>query len=478
MWLQLWNVLRLVRIADIVDIAFVALFIYALLTWFKRAASRRIVIGILLLGVVYAAARAFDLYMTAQLFQAAFAVLLIALVVVFQEDLRRIFERIATLGTLRNRMTPDPGTRHLDVLVEVVAELATERNGALIVLRGLDPLDRHIEGGVVIDGQLSKPLLESIFDPHSPGHDGAVIVENDRLRRFGVHLPLSHNQRELGQRGTRHSAALGLSERTDALVIIVSEERGAISVAQQGKLTELPSASQLQQSLDRFRRSTFPQPTRSMVERLVRENAPFKALSLVLACSAWLLIVYGSGTVQKKETLDIEYRNATPGLVIDENAPRQAVVTFSGLEHAFNLFDIRTLKVPIDLASLPDGVHTLAIDPKDVRVPANIMVEQVNPKSVTVQLRSSATVSLPVKVLTINRPPPGLQVAKISVTPESARVRIWKGQADTVNFAFTDPIDLSTLNETKTMRQSLMLPAEPSHVTVTVEIEPTSPPKP
>jgi len=476
MWQQLWYVLNLIRLADIVDIAFVALFIYAVLTWFKRAASRRIVVGILLLAVVYVAARAFDLYMTAQLFQAAFAVLLIALVVVFQEDLRRLFERIATLGTLRNR-TADPGTRHLDILVEVVAELATERIGALLVLRGVDPLDRHIEGGVEVDGQLSKQLLESIFDPHSAGHDGAVIVENDRLRQFGIHLPLSHNLRELGQRGTRHSAALGLSERTDALVIVVSEERGTISVAQQGKLTELRSASQLQQLLDQFRRATFPQPNRSMVGQLLRENAVFKAVSVVLACTAWLAIVYGSGTVQKKETLDIEYRNPKPGLVIDENAPRQAVVTFSGLEHAFNLFDIHTLKVPIDLANLPDGVHTLAIEEKDIRVPANIIVEQVSPETVTVQLRSAATVNLPVKVLTINRPPPGLQVAKISVTPESASVRIWKGEANTVNFAFTDPIDLSTLNATKTMRQALMLPAVPSHVTVTVEIEPTSPPK-
>lgn len=477
MWQQFWYVLKLVRFADIVDIAFVALFIYAVLTWFKRAASRRILVGIALLAVVYFAARAFDLYMTAQLFHAAFAVLLIALVVVFQEDLRRLFERIATLGTLRSQLTSESGSRHLDIIVEVVAELATRRIGALLVLRGLDPLDRHIEGGVVVDGQISKPLLDSIFDPHSMGHDGAVILENDRLRRFGVHLPLSHNLREVGQRGTRHSAALGLSERTDSLVVVVSEERGAISVARQGKLSELRSATELQHMLDQFKLETFPQPTQSAMGRVIRENAAIKGVSLLLACLAWLLTVYGSGTVQKKETLDIEYRNPKEGLVIDENAPRQAVVTFSGLEHAFNLFNIRSVKVPIDLTDLPDGVHTLAIEDEDVRVPANIKVEQIDPKVVTVQLRSVANVTLPVEARLINRPPAGLQLGTIKVAPNTAQVRLWKSQAEATTRVFTEPIDLSKLYETKTLRVPLTLAAEPSHVLVTIEIIPATPPK-
>src|SRR6185437_5267675 len=97
-------------------------------------------------------------------------------------------------------------------------------------------------GGIELDGKLSAPVLTSIFDPHSPGHDGAVVLEGDRIRRFATHLPLSANFQQLGRTGTRHSAALGLSEVTDALSIVVSEEQGTIAVARNGRLTRIADA--------------------------------------------------------------------------------------------------------------------------------------------------------------------------------------------------------------------------------------------
>jgi DNA integrity scanning protein DisA with diadenylate cyclase activity len=412
------------------------------------------------------------MYMTAQLFHAAFAVLLVAVVVVFQEDLRRLFERVATLGKLRGRSAPR-GLRHLDILVEVMAEFATRRIGALVVIRGLEPLDRHIDGGAVVDGQISKPLLESIFDPHSAGHDGAAILEGDRLRRFGVHLPLSHNRGELAARGTRHSAAVGLSERCDALAIIVSEERGAISVARYGKLTQLQSAADLQQVLDQFSRETFPHPSQSLLGRLVRENGALKAVSLAVACAAWLVAVYGSETVQRKETLAIEYRNPTGGLVIDENAPRQAVVTFSGLKQAFSLTDLSKLKISLDLSRMPEGTHKIPIDDDNIATPADIKVEKIDPELVTVRLRAEVNLDLPVEVQTFNRPPAGLAVASITTTPATVRVRLWRSQALATRSVFTEPVDLSQLTETTTLSKPLSLPAEPGRVMVKIEIVPT-----
>ena len=477
MWQQLWQLVMLIRLADALDIFFVALFIYAVLTWFKRTASRSVLIGISLLAVVYFTARAMNMYMTAQLFHAAFAVLLIALVVIFQEDLRRLFERVATLGTLRGRLTASGGPRYLDVVVEVMADLATQRIGALLVIRGLEPLDRHIEGGVTVDGQISKPLLESIFDPHSAGHDGAVILEKDRLRRFGVHLPLSHNLQELDRRGTRHSAALGLSERCDALAIVVSEERGVISVARQGKLTTLQSASELQQALDQFNHDTFPQPSQSMLSRLVRENGTLKAISLAVACVAWIITFFGAEPVQKKVTIPIEYLNAKQGLVIGDDAPQSTVVTLGGLKQDFSLFDIRDLKVSIDLADRAEGPHKVPIDDDDINTPANIRVEKIDPEFVTIQLREETTVELPVELSKVGRPPAGLQVGSITIVPATAKVRLRRSLVGTTRLVFTDPVNLGELTQTTTKTLALSLPADPGHVKVTIEIIPAPEPK-
>src|SRR5699024_8867990 len=126
-----------------------------------------------------------------------------------------------------------------DIIAEAASKMADEKTGALIVIRGNDQWDRHIHGGIKLEGEISLPFLLSIFNPESPGHDGAVLLEDHEITRFGVHLPLSTNLNRQLTSGTRHAAALGMSEHCDALVVVVSEERGVISVAQAGHLFEV-----------------------------------------------------------------------------------------------------------------------------------------------------------------------------------------------------------------------------------------------
>ena len=114
-----------------------------------------------------------------------------------------------------------------------------------------EPIESHVEGGIALDGRLSEPLLLSLFDPSSPGHDGAVILRGAQIERFAVHLPLSVNRAALGPGGTRHAAALGLSERCDAICIVVSEERGTVSVARDGLLRVLARPQDLALELRR-----------------------------------------------------------------------------------------------------------------------------------------------------------------------------------------------------------------------------------
>ncbi len=190
------------RIVDAIDILLVSACLYAILVWFKRTASRGVLIGLAALAAVYFLARGLDMYLTSLAFHTTFAVLLFVLVVVFQEDLRRLLESVSTFRSLKFGRKQDVSIR-LESLVESVFEMAASNTGALIVLKGKEPLERHLNGGIALNGRISNQLLYSIFDSHTPGHDGAVIVENDQITQFAAHLPISEKRKS--NRRTRHT---------------------------------------------------------------------------------------------------------------------------------------------------------------------------------------------------------------------------------------------------------------------------------
>ena len=177
---------------DLVDVAVVGLLLWGAIAWARRVHAILALVGLSFLGLFYLAALQLELQLTAWFFQGFFAVLIIFLVVVFQDDLRRLFERIAVLGLRRRPAEPDP-TR-IAILIRALQELARRRWGALVVLPGRDPVERHVQGGVLLDAEPSEELLLSLFDSSSPGHDGAVLWHNDRVVRFAAHLPLSENR--------------------------------------------------------------------------------------------------------------------------------------------------------------------------------------------------------------------------------------------------------------------------------------------
>lgn len=387
LWPFLEELRQTFRIADAFDIALISLFLYAALVWFRTTASRSLAIGVSALASLYFAARVFDLYLTSLVFHGAFAVLLVVLVVVFQEDLRRMLERLATWGSLPGRRAQIHAHPQIDVLVEAVFHLAETKTGALIVLKAREALERHVDGGITLRGEISKPLIYSIFDSSSPGHDGAVVLEEDRIEMFGVHLPISKNQAEIRGRGTRHSAALGLSEQSDALVIVVSEERGVVSVADRGKLRECGTAAALKGIVDSFYETHFPVVSTNPVGQLVLQNWPLKVIALGLALLAWFTFAYQPGTIQRTFVAQVEYRNVPSGLVIDHYADNEARITLSGFERAFRFFDPASLKITIDLAGKPVGFLTVPVTENEVRVPPNLNIYRIDPRQLQVPLR-------------------------------------------------------------------------------------------
>jgi len=303
---SIWTLLQSIRIQDILDIAIISVLISALLIWIKGRASRFVFIGISLLGFIYVIARFFQLYLTTVVLQGFFAIFVFVLVVIFQEDLRRFFERLAILGMVRKK--PQLITLHghnAEIIAQAVANLARNRVGALIVIQGDDPLDRHLSGGTQLNGLLSQPLLESIFDPHSIGHDGAVIIDGNTVTHFGCHLPLSQNTRQYGNLGLRHTAALGLSERSDAICIVVSEERGTISLAEGEEIREVASTSALKVAIESFLSGKAPAKKPGPVALWLKENTKEKVIAIALACILWLVFGYQRESIYRDFTIPI-----------------------------------------------------------------------------------------------------------------------------------------------------------------------------
>lgn len=273
---------------DGIDTLIVAFLVYVVLSLLRETRSVSVVSGVLTLCALYGIALIFDLQVTAAIFRLFFSTFLIILAVVFQRELRRLFSFFSFSGA-RGRLRPVK-MESLDIISGAVWRMARHKTGALIVLPGREPLDRLTEGGHVLDGTISEPLLLSIFDDHSPGHDGAVIVEQSQLKRFGVHLPLSDHLERLKGLGLRHRAALGMSERSDALIIVVSEEKGKVRLVRQGKFFVMASEEELNAQLRKFEQGKFPEYSRSLVMDWVSQNLTLIILSIVIAWILWLFV--------------------------------------------------------------------------------------------------------------------------------------------------------------------------------------------
>jgi uncharacterized protein (TIGR00159 family) len=372
------------RITDLLDVAIVAAMIFAGIVWLRRSRARFAALGIGLVAALYLVVSRLGFQLTAWVLQGFLAVVVIVTVVVFQEDLRRIFERIAMMGLGRRLPPPPPGT--VDAIARALAQLAARPIGALLVVPGREPLDRHLEGGIELDGRISEPMLLSLFDPGSPGHDGAIVVRGDRVERFAVHLPLSTAREQLGARGTRHAAALGLAERCDALCIVVSEERGTLSVAHDGRIRSA-RPEVLPEVLRRHLAALAPAPSRRTRWHVLAERWPEALAAFAIAAGLWLVRVPGSDVIEVRRTAPLRVENLPEGFELEGIEPPEVEVTLSGTR--WDLFRSRAqpIAVRIDAVLVALGRRTFRLSPGQVEHPPDIEPLEISPPNARLVVR-------------------------------------------------------------------------------------------
>ncbi|GAB4259806.1 MAG: diadenylate cyclase CdaA [Deferrisomatales bacterium] len=373
---------------DLADIALAGALFWGVLAWLRQTRALPAFLGLAFLWAVYVGARELGLVLTARLFQAFSAAFLVLVVVVFQSDLRRLLEH---LGSWRPRHAPPPGRPMegvVQTLVRTVARLTRTRTGALLVLPGREPLDRHLTGGVELRGLLSEPLLLSLFDPHSPGHDGAILVQGDRVERYAIRLPLSAEHERLKEFGTRHAAALGLAERSDALVIAVSEEKGTVSVAQGGTLRTLEHPEELTAVLYAFFEQLAPgAPSRRRLLDRARREWPFAAAACALAVVSWISVGPGGEIVEAQQSAPVLFENLPAGQELEAVNPPRVTVVVQGKRRTIEQLPPEAVRVRVDAVLARLGRRTFQISPQNVETPPGVTAVRVDPPTVKISLR-------------------------------------------------------------------------------------------
>ena len=249
---QISGILMSIGITDIIDIVIVAYLVYKVLGFIRETRAQQLVRGIVLVFVVFLISQILNLSLLNWLLKSLITVGLIAIVVLFQPELRRGLEQIGRRGVFTDQfrdVSRDDAIETVQNIVYSVEDFAASRTGALIVIERQTMLNDIIETGVVVNADISTRLLGNLFYVGSPLHDGAVIIRGDRVHAASCVLPLTQRTNIGGNLGTRHRAGVGVSEVSDAFVIIVSEESGAISVAQNGQLQRFLDGNSLEKML-------------------------------------------------------------------------------------------------------------------------------------------------------------------------------------------------------------------------------------
>ena len=403
----------------ILDIGLIAAGIFFLYRTLIRLGSRHILVGILIALVIFAVARLLDLEGIVWIFKNVGQVALLASIIIFQPELRKIFEKVVSLAMGSSTKLIQTSTA---IIAESLFQLARQKRGALVVIPGAEQIQDKISGGYKLNAVPSVPLLMSIFDPNSPGHDGAVIVMNNLLTHLGVRLPISDTGRLSDEFGTRHHAAMGMSERSDALVFVVSEERGTVSSFCNGTMTRLASERDVIAEIDHhFNDQGIIETGRKMI--IERRTLLQAGASLMIATFFWsTLILSEKQVVERTLSIPIEYTSPAEGVLLVGERIDKLSIHAAGPKSAMDELAMSFPKALIDLSKMSGGEQIVYVTAANIKLSGAITLLDINPSELNLSLASLVPKTLQINPQLIGQLPNGLKIKSIRLFPDSLKV--------------------------------------------------------
>ena len=372
------------------DILFLSVLVYHLYLWFWGTKAFKALVGLLALGVIFTLARFWGLFLTTWVFQILWQVLVVLIIILFQSEIRQVLERVNPLQMIALRRF-SKSADWIPNLVTAAFSLAKLKTGALIIFERADLVEELITGGVPVDSEPSPELLMSIFHKESPLHDGALLIRRGRIAKAACYLPLSSAEGLPNEWGTRHRAALGLSERCDALIVVISEERGEISVAQGGRMIHVTNIEQLSKLVQETLTSTGPavKSWPEMILSLTVHRWPIKIAALGLVCLFWLLLA-GQQNFEVTIKVPLEVKNVPEKIEVLQPVNPEIAITVQGLRKDASTLSRRNVHAEIDLSMARFGNRVFRITRDRIILPNDrIKVVSIEPPLMEFRLRET-----------------------------------------------------------------------------------------
>jgi len=443
-----------------VDIILNSYILFRLYVLFRGTHVFRVLIGIALLWFSQRVAVALGLVLTSWAIQGITAAAALIIIVVFRNEIRSVLQAKnlkSILWGVPHRATKTP----IETVVDTAFELAGKKIGAIMAFPGMEDLDELIQGGINWDGLVSREMIKSIFWHDNPVHDGAAIIEGNRIKKVGAVLPLSRRDDLPSSYGTRHRAAAGLAEMTDALVLVVSEERGTVVLAKGSVVWTVQDKETLVRTLEEHIGSTKEQWGYKKREK--RELAVAALASLVLISAVWFSFTRGQERLVTFN-VPVEYVNRNPATEIVDSSVNAVHVGLSGSGTLMKSIRPDQVKVRLDLSQAAVGRNSFVITSDDIDLPPGVVLRKVKPSTVEVTLDIPEEKFLPVQVDWVGRLRKDLILTGAKVFPAKVKVKGGKTILDRLSTIYTEKVRLDQIVKSGSLEVKLAL--EPATLTI------------
>jgi uncharacterized protein (TIGR00159 family) len=444
-----------IRWQDIIDVLLNSYILFRLYVLFRGTNVIRVLAGIALLWIFQRMAVALGLIVTSWAMQGIIAGATLLIIIVFRNEIRSVLQAKKLRALLwefpqKSELTP------IDAIVQGVYELARQRIGALMVFPGKEDLDEVIRGGLDWGGQVSKEMLVSVFWNGNPAHDGAALIQGNRVTRVGGILPLSLRDDLPTYYGTRHRAAAGLAEQTDALVIVVSEERGAVAAVKGNVFTPVRDNVALEKILAEHLGMAREQGDHLAQQRERKELTIAAAICVFCMAGVWFSFAKGMETLTSIE-VPLEYLNRDAQTQIHSTSVNTVRLHLSGSAALIGSLRLDQVKVKLDLSSAVSGQNSYTLSSENIVLPPGLRLNRIEPSEVKVSLDVPATKEVAVQVDWVGALPPGLILENAAVTPGKVKVMGARRVLDRLETVYTEKVPLDNLKSSGQLNVGLVL---------------------
>jgi diadenylate cyclase len=441
------------RWQDIIDISLVSFILFRFYVLFRGTNAFRVLIGMTILWFFQQIAVSMGLIVTSWVVQGVVTLGAFIIIVIFRNEIRTVL-LARNLKFIFWGVSTKTVISTIEIIVQSVLEMARRNCGALLVLPGKEDLEEVIQRGISWEGEISKEMILSIFWPDNPVHDGAAIIQGNHVIQVSAILPLSRRDDLPSYYGTRHRAALGLAEATDALIIAVSEERGDVAVAQNSQLKVIKQKRRLEQILQQHLGVAAKKSRELIKERVMVITAAL--FSIIFVTGVWFSVTKGVDTLATLE-VPVVYMNRDPAMEIVKTSGNTVSLELEGSGALIKSIKPDQVQVKLDLSKSKVGPNSFTITRESISLPPGIILKGVTPPMVDVDLDVLINKELPVQIDWVGKLPDHLILVDASTSPKTVEIIGGKQMLEKISTIYTEKVPLNNLEGKGTITANLVL---------------------